>query len=129
MRPAGLRFGAVIKKNRKYFVHGFPPFRGGCGLLRLRGFFLCGKLCSFCRFLPLNGVAGEQAAVDLKAVGVFLGDSRGNFGKVMVVGFDPPIQVLIQFFPAGKDFSFLSGDLFHRVAVGCVGIKAPAERP
>ena len=129
MRPAGLRFGAVIKKNRKYFVHGFPPFRGGCGLLRLRGFFLRGKLCGFCRFLSLNGVAGEQAAVDLKAVGVFLGDGRGNFGKVMFVGFDPAIQVLVQFFPAGKDFPILSGDLFPLVSVGRVGIKAPAERP
>ena len=89
MRPAGLRFGAVVKKNGKYFVHGFPPFRGGCD--RLRGFFLCGKLCGFCRFLPLDGVAGEQAAVDLETVGVFLGDGRGNFGKVMVVGFDPAI--------------------------------------
>ena len=47
----------------------------------------------------------------------------------MVVGFDPAIQVLVQFFPAGKDFPFLSGDLFHRVSVGCVGIKTPAERP
>ena len=64
MRPAGLRLGAAIKKNGKYFVHGFPPFRGGCGLLRLRGFFLRGKCCGFCRFLPLDGIAGEQAAID-----------------------------------------------------------------
>ena len=116
MRPAGLRLGAVIKKNRKYFVHGFPPFRGGCGLLRLRGFFLRGKLCGFCRFLSLNGVAGEQAAVDLEIVGVFLGDGRGNFGKVMFMGFNPAIQVLVQFFPAGKDFPILSGDLGLPVA-------------
>lgn len=97
--------------------------------MRLCGFLLCGKCCGFCRFLPLDGIAGEQAAIDLKTVGVFLGDGRGNFGKVMVVGFDPAIQVLVQFFPAGKDFPFLSGDLFHRVSVGCVGIKTPAERP
>ena len=79
MRPAILRLGAVVKKNGKYFVHGFPPFRGGCG--RLRGFFLRGKLCGFCRFLCLDGITGEQAAVDLETVGVFLGDGRGNFGK------------------------------------------------
>ena len=115
MRPAVLRLGAVIKKNGKYFVHGFPPFRGGCGLLRLCGFLLCGKCCGFCRFLPLDGIAGEQAAIDLKTVGVFLGDGRGNFGKVMVVGFDPAIQVLVQFFPAGKDFPFLSGALVRRL--------------
>ena len=127
MRPAVLRFGAVIKKNRKYFVHGFPPFRGGCG--RLRGFFLCGKLCGFCRFLSLDGITGEQAAVDLKAVGVFLGDGRGNFGKVMVVGFDPAIQVLVQFFPAGKDFPILSGDLGLLVAARRVSTEAPAECP
>ena len=129
MRPAGLRLGAAIKKNGKYFVHGFPPFRGGCGLLRLRGFFLRGKCCGFCRFLPLDGIAGEQAAIDLKTVGVFLGDGRGNFGKVMVVGFDPAIQVLVQFFPAGKDFPILSGDLGLPVAARRVGAEAPAERP
>ena len=50
--------------------------------------------------------------MNLETVGVFLGDGRGNFGKVMVVGFDPAIQVSVQFFPVGKDFPILSGDLF-----------------
>jgi len=76
MRPAGLRFDAVIKKNGKYFVHRFSPFRGGYGLRRLRGFLLFGKLCGFCRFLSLDGVAGEQTAVDLEIVGILLGDGR-----------------------------------------------------
>ena len=47
----------------------------------------------------------------------------------MFMGFDPAIQVLVQFFPAGKDFPILSGDLGLPVAARRVSAEAPAECP
>ena len=134
MRPVGLRFGAVIKKNRKYFVHEFPPFRRLDSGGRLRLFFpgpggLLGQLGGLLGRFPLDGVAGEQEAVYLEIVGVLLGDDRGDFRKQMLVGFDSPIQIFVQFFPTGKYFPILSGNPGLPVASRRIGINAPAQCP
>ena len=71
---------------------------------------LLGQLGGLLGRFPLDGVAGEQEAVYLEIVGVLLGDDRGDFRKQMLVGFDSPIQIFVQFFPTGKYFPILSGN-------------------
>ena len=73
MRPTGLRFGAVIKKNGKYFVHGFPPFRVaavccGCAVSS------CAELAGFASVPPPRWCSrGAEQPLTLEIVGYSLG--------------------------------------------------------
>ena len=133
VRPAGLRFGAVVNQDRKYFVHGFPPFRRLDSRGRLRLFFfgpggLLGQLGGLTGRFPLDGVTGEQKAIHLEIVGVLLEDGRGDFRKQMLVGLDTAIQIFVQCFPAVKDF-LLPGDSGLSVIPRRIGVKIPVQRP
>ena len=129
MRPVLLGLGPVINQNGKHFAHWLTPFcnRGGYWRFRLRR--VLDRLFCLLGCFALHGISGQQKTVDLEMVGVFFGDSRGNFGKQMLIGFNPAIQVFVQFFPVGEHFPILSGNLGLPTVSRRIGIDAPIQRP